>query len=220
MPYQCKYCGGYFCSEHRLPEAHNCPGLGECVKEYWNVPVKVKRQKRFSIPAPNLSGITAYGYNNLIVGICTIMLFLSMLFPEFEWLMILHPEWIVTNPIYAWQLVTSIFFHGGFWHYFFNMFVLFFFGGELERRVGGSRYLKIFLLSGIAGNIGYIIFAYATGQFYPALGASGAIYGIMGCLAIIAPEIRVMLLIPPIPMSIRHMILLFAAIDLLLIQKK
>ena len=218
MPYTCSYCGGTFCSEHRLPESHDCPGLKE---DYWNVPVKVKKKRRFSISIPRASiprtGIAAYGYNNLIIGICTIAFFLSIIFPDFRWLMILHPDWIASNPLFLWQLVTNIFFHGGFEHYLFNMLVLLFFGGELERRVGSSTYLRVFLLSGVAGSLGYMAFAYATNPGIAALGASGAIYGVMGCLAIIAPEIRVMLLFLPIPMGIRQMILLFAAIDLLLL---
>jgi len=94
------------------------------------------------------------------------------------------------------------------------MIVLFFFGGELERRVGSGKYLEIFLISGIVGNLGYIAFCYATHSFYPALGASGAIYGVMAALAIIAPEIKVLLFFF-IPLSIRVALLLFILYNLL-----
>lgn len=214
MPYQCSYCGGYFCSEHRLPEEHDCPGLKD---DYWNVPVKVKRKRRVdvhkvNIPLPKPSGIAAYGYNNLIIGICTIMFFLSIILPV-ERFLALHPSYLFVMP---WQIVTCIFLHGSFDHYLVNMIVLLFFGSELERRAGGNNYLKIFFLSGIAGNLAYLLFAYSTGELYPALGASGAIYGIMGTLAIIAPEIRVLFFFM-IPMGIRTALLLFAAYDLFML---
>ena len=128
-------------------------------------------------------------------------------------------RFLALNPltfiIMPWQILTSIFLHIEFWHFFINMFILFFFGSELERRVGGKEYLKIFLLSGIAGNIGYILFAYAYPlyRFIPALGASAAIFGIMGCLAIIAPEIRIIIFPIPIPIGIRTALILFAAYD-------
>ncbi len=67
----------------------------------------------------------------------------------------------------------------------------------------------IFFLSGLAGNFAYLGYAYFTNPLIPALGASGAISGVLGTLAIIAPEIRVLLFFA-IPMNIRTLIVLFA----------
>ncbi len=181
----------------------------------WDVPVRVRRVNRradygFYYPPPR-RGLAAYGYNNLIIGICTVVFFLEMLFPKIIDYLALWPTKVVYMP---WQLVTAIFLHGGFDHYLVNMIVLFFFGAELERRVGSRMYLEIFLVSGIVGNLGYIAFCYATHSFAPALGASGAIYGVMATLAIIAPEIRVLLFFF-IPISIRAALLLFILYNLL-----
>ncbi len=167
------------------------------------IPVKVKKKRRWNL--------AVYGYNNIIIGICTIVFFLEMVFPQVIEYFALWPGKVVYMP---WQLVTAIFLHGGMDHYLINMIVLFFFGAELERRVGGKKYLEIFLVSGIAGNIGYLIFCYATHSMYPALGASGAIYGVMAALAIIAPEIRVLLFFF-IPLSIRVALLLFILYNLI-----
>jgi hypothetical protein len=129
---------------------------------------------------------------------------------EMVYLFALDPVNFIVMP---WQIITSMFLHIEFWHFFVNMFVLLFFGNELERRVGEKTYLKIFFLAGLAGNLGYILYSYALNQYIPALGASAAIFGVMGCLAIIAPEIRIMIFPVPIPIGIRTALILFAAYD-------
>lgn len=76
-----------------------------------------------------------------------------------------------------WRIVTSIFIHSGFFHVLFNMFSLFLFGPELEKIAGKARFLTIYLLSGIFGNVAtYII----EDGIYASVGASGAIFGIFG----------------------------------------
>jgi membrane associated rhomboid family serine protease len=217
LPFKCKYCGGTFCAEHRLPEKHNCPGFMPEEREYWNVPVKVKRTRKPAIidPVRKARGLASYGINNIILVICTIVFFVKILFGRIvDYYLALHPLLVYKMP---WQLVTSIFVHSGFEHFFVNMFVLLFFGSELERRVGSGNYLKIFLISGIAGSLAYLAYAYLTKSFAFAMGASAAIFGIMGALAIIAPHIRVFVFPFPIPINIRTAILLFAAIDLFLL---
>lgn len=69
----------------------------------------------------------------------------------------------------------------------------------------------IYLLSGIIAVIGQMIFA---GPFTTNMGASGALYGVMGCLAIIAPEIRVLIFFV-IPLSIRAAVVLYALMEFL-----
>ncbi len=94
-------------------------------------------------------------------------------------------------------------------HLFFNMLALFFFGMELERRVGGTKFLKIYFLSGIVAALAQMTIAGGS-----LVGASGALYGVMGCLAIIAPEIRVLLFFV-VPLSIRALVVLYALTDFL-----
>jgi len=95
------------------------------------------------------------------------------------------PENVFARP---WTIVTSIFLHDSsyFPHIFFNMFALFIFGTHLEKIVDEKTYLMIFFVSGIIGNIGYMVTA--PGSNIPGLGASGAIYGIMGTFAILRPS--------------------------------
>ena len=117
------------------------------------------------------------------------------------------------NPM-PWMFVTSIFMHSGFEHIFFNMLMLFMFGVTLERMIGSKWFLVLFLTAGVVGNLGYVLFCLATGETAPAIGASGAIYGVFTCLAILAPQIKVYLFYF-IPMRIIHALLLYAVIDIL-----
>jgi len=179
----------------------------------WNVSMWVKKVKREEYLYPE-KGLAAYGYNNLIIITCSILFLLERVFPNFIVnYLVLWPSKVLYMP---WQLVTAIFLHDGFSHYIYNMIPLLYFGNELEKRVGGKRYLMIFFVSGIVGNLGYIAFCYATHSFNPALGASGAIYGVMAALAIIAPETKTVLLPILIPIDITATFALIVACNLML----
>jgi len=117
------------------------------------------------------------------------------------------------NPM-PYMFITSVFMHGDSSHIFFNMFMLFMFGVTLEKMIGHKLFLVLFLLAGIIGNVGYVLFCAATGDMTPAIGASGAIYGVFACLAILAPQIRVYLMFF-LPLKIIHALVLYAAIDIL-----
>lgn len=152
-----------------------------------------------------------YGVNNTVLFINLVFFFIAILFPrQVVYFLALNPLFVLEMP---WQLVTSIFLHLEFWHFFINSFVLLFFGAELERLLGERGYIKVFFASGLAGNVGYIAYAYAMNSLIPALGASGAIFGIMGCLAMIAPGIKIVIFPFPFPINIRVAILVFAAYD-------
>ena len=76
-----------------------------------------------------------------------------------------------------WRLLTPIFLHASFSHLLFNMFSLYIFGPELEQLAGKARFLTIYMLAGLVGNVAtYLIHDWD----YMSVGASGAIYGIFG----------------------------------------
>ncbi len=145
-------------------------------------------------------------YSGMILVICVLFFFVRVLAPAFTFnYLALNPAFVAARP---WTLITHMFVHGDITHLLVNMIVLFFFGTELERRVGESRFLQIFIISGLVGAIGQML-AVPTGYM---VGASGALYGVMGCLAVIAPEITVLIYFV-IPLSIRTAVVLFAVID-------
>ena len=111
------------------------------------------------------------------------------------------PELAFTKP---WVFITSMFLHADLNHIFFNMFVLLMLGQTLERRIGSKKFLTLFIVSGIVGNIGYLTTAYISNNtFVPAIGASGAVYGVVGALAILYPRMPVLIYgIIPMPMIV------------------
>ncbi len=111
---------------------------------------------------------------------------------------------------YPWMFLTSIFLHATFSHLFFNMLALFFFGIYLERTIGRRAFVIMFFLSGIVGNGGYMITA--SNPLTPSVGASGAIYGIIGTLATIVPFTIVFFGFVPLPMIVAAV--LWALVDL------
>ncbi len=78
-----------------------------------------------------------------------------------------------------WRLLTATFLHSDLMHIAFNGFALYLFGPALERIFGTPRFLTIYFLSGLAGSIASYTFSPS-----PAVGASGAIFGIIGALAV------------------------------------
>jgi membrane associated rhomboid family serine protease len=81
------------------------------------------------------------------------------------------------------------------------MFSLLFLGGFLERIIGKKRFIWIFMVSGIVGSLLYILNFYLTGNGdIPAVGASGAIFGLGGMLAVITPRMPVYIMFIPIAM--------------------
>ncbi len=80
-----------------------------------------------------------------------------------------------------WRLITSIFLHGSVEHIAMNGLSLYLFGASMERIYGARRYLIIFLLTGIAGNLlSYEVTLHSAHPNVASLGASGAIFGLLG----------------------------------------
>lgn len=77
----------------------------------------------------------------------------------------------------AWRLVSSVFLHAGFVHLALNMLSLYFLGSFVEVSFGRGRFLALYLLSGLSGGIAYLYFGGFTES---AVGASGAIFGLLG----------------------------------------
>lgn len=83
-------------------------------------------------------------------------------------------------------LITAMFMHGSLQHLLLNMLGLFVFGSLVEHELGKSKWLALYLASGFVGSLGYALLAKSL--FIPALGASGAIFGLIGAAAVLRPK--------------------------------
>ncbi len=128
-----------------------------------------------------------------------------------------------------WQILTHMFMHGGFWHIFFNMYSLLMFGSILERSLGPKKFLIFYFVTGLGAvalhtgvewmQARVFIANGAAGAYHgllmtPTLGASGAIYGVLIGFAMLYPQARLTLIFPPIPMTAKWLVIIFAAIEL------
>lgn len=114
-----------------------------------------------------------------------------------------------------WTLLTSMFLHGSLGHIMINMYILFIFGMLLEQRIGVQRFAVIYFVSGIvAGILSAILYPLLLGEHLRALGASGAVMGILGVIIILMPNLRVLFFFF-IPMPLWIAAIIFAAIDIL-----
>jgi membrane associated rhomboid family serine protease len=93
----------------------------------------------------------------------------------------------VPTPLFPWTVLTAIFLHASILHIASNVFFLLFFGFILEEQVSKSRWVTTFFVTGMIGSLGFVgydllVYSLAPNAFIPdcAVGASGAIYGIMG----------------------------------------
>ncbi|MBD3164847.1 rhomboid family intramembrane serine protease [Candidatus Woesearchaeota archaeon] len=119
---------------------------------------------------------------------------------------------LVQNQVFVrpWILLTSMFLHAGTFHIFFNMYVLLMFGSLVEQKLGPKRFLFIYFLAGILSG-------FVSSFIYPAaLGASGAIMGILGVIIVLMPELQVLLFFV-IPMSLRQAAVLIALVEIFMI---
>jgi membrane associated rhomboid family serine protease len=98
-----------------------------------------------------------------------------------------------TIPLPFWStLVTSMFLHGGWMHLGGNMLYLWIFGDNLEKTIGAIRFLTFYLACGVAASFAHIIFG--PGSNIPAVGASGAISGVLGGYLLLFPRNRIRVL--------------------------
>ncbi|HET8604632.1 MAG TPA: rhomboid family intramembrane serine protease, partial [Marmoricola sp.] len=86
-----------------------------------------------------------------------------------------------------WQPITSVFTHVAILHIGFNMVALWFLGPPLESMFGRARFLAVYLVSGLAGSAAVM---WLANPLTPSLGASGAIFGLLGALLVVAIKVR------------------------------
>jgi len=148
------------------------------------------------------------------------MFLLQMVSPAVTDAFVFDPYLAWTEP---WRFVTSMFLHADIMHIFFNAYALFMFGSILESRISRRDYLTIFFGAGLIGGLVYYLTTLGpwpplclSGDaivFCQALGASGAIYGILGAVAVLLPDMRIFMMF--FPMKMRYAAILWVALEFL-----
>lgn len=200
MPYVCKFCKGKYCAAHRLPENHDCQGLG-AYRE------KMREQGRIMPPDPAVVEPTvsptaragmgldalwtkAQGRMTYVfMGLAVAVFLLQLTIPNLTSYLVVDDDFLVK----PWTVLTSVFAHASFNHLFVNMLVLLFFGTSVERLIGTKRFTYLFLAAGAVAGVAQIVITQVIfGGATPTLGASGAIQGVMGTLVVLAPRLTVL----------------------------
>ncbi|MCB9916391.1 MAG: rhomboid family intramembrane serine protease [Planctomycetes bacterium] len=154
-------------------------------------------------------------------GVFLATFFLSLATPS-AWGSLLHvlglsPDvWLAWFPLVPlWQLVSYGFLHDTvqFTHVLWNMLQLYFFGTMLESELGGRRFLVFYLLAMIVGGVVHLLVETATGSQGLAIGASGAVLGVVVAAATMRPNARVFLLF--IPITLKVLAIVIVALDTL-----
>ncbi len=117
----------------------------------------------------------------------------------------------------VWQLFTYTLLHGGSMHLLMNMIGLYFFGRELESALGERTFLRLYVLAGVVAGLGWLVVGGGPGRV--CIGASGAVYGVLGMYAALYPRRRVTLLlflVVPVTLSARALALGFMGMSFLM----
>jgi len=155
-----------------------------------------------------------YNATLILIGINVGVFFIgNYIAPTIYNYMAMNPALVIVRN-WWWQIFSYMFVHSGIWHLLFNMLGLFFFGIQLERRVGSNEFLLFYLLSGtLAGAFSLLVY-WLTGAYYIWLvGASGAVFAVLLAYATYYPRSTI-LIFGIIPVKAPVLIVGYAAIEI------
>ena len=166
---------------------------------------------------------------NLII-INVLMFLASIIFgPTMQQYLAMYP--IGSENFRPYQIVTHMFMHANLFHIFFNMYALFMFGRDSELAMGAKKFLLFYFITGLGAVVlhqlaGYLELQYALNnnnlayayvvQNTPAVGASGAVYGVLVAYGMLYPNRVLMLLFPPIPIKAKYFVIIMGVLELYL----
>jgi membrane associated rhomboid family serine protease len=188
----CSNCGRPICYECMIPApvGFRCP---ECVRgqrapgDRARVVTRAQTRSRWGAGAGVMSG--GAPVTKVLIGINVVLFLVELVFGAVGFmgggdnqvlvdLGALVPAYVAVKNEY-WRLFTAMFLHGGLIHIAFNMYALYLGGSFLEALAGKGKYLAIYLVAGVAGNVAVYVLA---APFSVTIGASTAIFGVFGAL--------------------------------------
>ena len=176
---RCTRCEKFICVKCMNPASigYQCP---ECAGETTKI-VNPIRQNKF-IPSRQKAKVTKFLTISLVVVYALQSILGDILIANFA---LFAPN--VSNGQW-WLLITAGFLHGSILHLFFNAYILWVVGGQLENIVGSNRFAIIYFVSLIGGSIASYLFS-PLGSY--SVGASGAIFGLMGAMLVVGRKIQI-----------------------------
>jgi membrane associated rhomboid family serine protease len=165
---------------------------------------------------PVLKRHFTYRYYNvtLVLIVLNILVFLiNTMSPQSRIYLSLVPQLVVQGGAY-WEFITYMFVHASITHILFNMLGLFFFGFQVERRMGSSEFLLFYMLSGIgAGLVSFAIYVLTGTYSVILLGASGAIFAVLLAYATFFPD-SLIYVMGILPIRAPLLVLIYTGIEL------
>jgi membrane associated rhomboid family serine protease len=163
----------------------------------------------YNISKKKSSFFRGLSVNLILILLNVILFFVFTILMSFDLFSIdfiaIQPANILTGQ-YLWTFLTSMFMHAGFFHLFANMISLLFIGSLVEKILGKKRYFWFYIISGLFAGLFFVI----TSQIFSvdlntfAVGASGAIFGLIGLLMLLTPNLPVYLMFIPIPIKMKY----------------
>jgi membrane associated rhomboid family serine protease len=142
----------------------------------------------------------------ILVNVVCFILFTVLISSNLKFL-----DYIALNPSnilqgsYLWTFISSMFMHAGFFHLFVNMLSLFFIGSLVEKILGAKRYFYTYLATGLFAGLFFVLSSLlSTANDTYAVGASGALFGLIGLLMLLTPDLPVYVMFIPIPIKIKY----------------
>ena len=153
----------------------------------------------------------------LIIWVNVIVFFLQLIcnaagFPYFERWLALSGDGLRRG--FVWQPITYMFLHSGIWHILINLFILWFFGREVEYFIGPKYFTRLYFGAGLAGAALWLAFNFNSAL--PVLGASAAVLGCVIAFATLFPDREVTLLVffvLPVSLKAKYLALVAIAFD-------
>ncbi len=151
-----------------------------------------------------------------IITVCVTTYLLGILFPDLRPFFLEH---FALWPLYSgyfqpWQLFSYGFLHGSFNHLFFNMFALWMFGLSVEKIWGSRKFAEYFLICVLGSGLIQLLVQYLSGNIYPTIGASGAVFGLLLAYGVMWPNNKLILIFFPVPIKAKWFVLIYGVAEL------
>ena len=158
---------------------------------------------------PTLQRVTQPPTSIVIIVICVVVFLMNNISAQFA----LWP--LFSGYFQPWQLFSYSLLHGSFNHLFFNMFALWMFGLPVERIWGSKRFSLYFFICVLGAGVIQLAVQYISGDVYPTIGASGAVFGLLLAYGVMWPNNKLILIFFPVPIKAKWFVLIYGGVELI-----